>query len=70
MIQSINKDKLLRYLLNQKDTMYRKYGDISYEIDNADINLGEKLSEQSQLSYGIDIISAVIDKLDEFVDKE
>lgn len=70
MIQSINKDKLLRYLLDQKDTMYRKYGDISYEIDNADINLGEKLSEQSQLSYGIDIISAVIDKLDEFVDKE
>lgn len=70
MIQSINKDKLLRYLLDQKDTMYRKYGDISCEIDNADINLGEKLSEQSQLSYGIDIISAVIDKLDEFVDKE
>lgn len=70
MIQSINKDKLLRYLLDQKDTMYRKYGDISYKIDNADINLGEKLSEQSQLSYGIDIISAVIDKLDEFVDKE
>ena len=70
MIQSINKDKLLRYLLDQKDTMYRKYGDISYEIDNADINLGEKLSEQSQLSYGIDIISAVIDKLDEFVDEE
>lgn len=70
MIQSINKDKLLRYLLDQKDAMYRKYGDISYEIDNADINLGEKLSEQSQLSYGIDIISAVIDKLDEFVDKE
>lgn len=68
MIQSINKDKLLRYLLDQKDTMYRKYGDVSYEIDNADINLGEKLSEQSQLSYGIDIISAVIDKLDEFVD--
>ena len=50
--------------------MYRKYGIISYEIDNDDINLGEKLSEQSQLSYGIDIISAVIDKLDEFVDKE
>lgn len=70
MIQSINKDKLLRYLLDQKDTMYRKYGDISYEIDNADINLGEKLSEQSQLSYGIDIISSVIDKLDEFMDKE
>ena len=70
MIQSINKDKLLRYLLDQKDTMYRKYGIISYEIDNDDINLGEKLSEQSQLSYGIDIISAVIDKLDEFVDKE
>ena len=70
MIQSINKDKLLRYLLDQKDTMYRKYGVISYEIDNDDINLGEKLSEQSQLSYGIDIISAVIDKLDEFVDKE
>ena len=70
MIQSINKDKLLRYLLDQKDTMYRKYGDISYKIDNADINLGEKLSEQSQLSYGIDLISAGIDKLDEFVDKE
>ena len=70
MIQSINKDKLLRYLLDQKDTMYRKYGIICYEIDNDDINLGEKLSEQSQLSYGIDIISAVIDKLDEFVDKE
>ena len=43
MIQSINKDKLLRYLLDQKDTMYRKYGIISYEIDNDDINLGEKL---------------------------
>lgn len=63
----INKDKLLQYLLKQRDAMYRQYDRLNREIDNGSSNLGVKISEQSQISYGIDIISALINMLDECV---
>lgn len=63
----INKDSLLKALLNKRDSMYRQYDRLSQTIDNDCPNLDSKFSELSQMSYGIDIITELIDSLDNFI---
>lgn len=63
----INKDSLLKVLLNKRDSMYRQYDRLNQAIDNDCPNLDSKFSELSQISYGIDIITEVIDLLDNFI---
>lgn len=46
--------------------MYRQYDRLNRDIDNGTSNLGGMINEQSQISYGIDIISALINLLDEY----
>jgi hypothetical protein len=63
----INKDSLLKVLLNKRDSMYRQYDRLNQAIDNDCPNLDSKFSELSQISYGIDIITELIDLLDNFI---
>lgn len=59
----INKDSLLKVLLNKRDSMYRQYDRLNQAIDNDCPNIDSKISELSQMSYGIDIITELIDLL-------
>lgn len=63
----INKDSLLKVLLNKRDSMYRQYDRLNQAIDNDCPNLDSKFSELSQISYGIDIVTEFIDLLDNFI---
>lgn len=63
----INKDSLLKVLLNKRDSMYRRYDRLNQAIDNDCPNLDSKFSELSQISYGIDIVTEFIDLLDNFI---
>lgn len=63
----INKDSLLKVLLNKRDSMYRQYDRLNQAIDNDCPNLDSKFSELSQISYGIDIITELIDLLNNFI---
>lgn len=63
----INKDSLLKVLLNKRDSMYRQYDRLNQAIDNDCPNIDSKFSELSQMSYGIDIITELIDLLNNFI---
>lgn len=63
----INKDSLLKVLLNKRDSLYRQYDRLNQAIDNDCPNLDSKFSELSQISYGIDIITELIDLLNNFI---
>lgn len=63
----INKDSLLKVLLNKRDSMYRQYDRLNQAIDNDCTNIDSKISELSQMSYGIDIITELIDLLNNFI---
>lgn len=63
----INKDSLLKVLLNKRDSMYRQYDRLNQAIDNDCLNIDSKISELSQMSYGIDVITELIDLLNNFI---
>ena len=57
------KAKLLSYLLNERNSLYQKYDEVTRDIDNNPDDLGFKLISQSIYSNAIDIIDAITDKL-------
>lgn len=60
----IKKDDLVRYLHTQKETLYRISEQLNIDICNASCDLESNLAQQSQISYGIDIIMGLLDKLE------
>ena len=57
------KARLLSYLLNERNSLYQKYDEVTRDIDNNPDDLGFKLISQSIYSNAIDIIDAITDKL-------
>lgn len=63
----IYKDKLLQSLLRTRDSMYRQYDRLSREVDEVHTNYESKLNELTQISYGIDIVSTIINTIDDYL---
>ena len=57
------KARLLSYLLNERNSLYQKYDEVTRDIDNNPDDAGGKLVSQSIYSNAIDIIDAITDKL-------
>lgn len=60
----LEKESLLKWISSKRDFLYNQYAIISGEIDNGCVDLDSKLSDQAQISYGIDVVSELIDLLD------
>ena len=57
------KARLLSYLLNERNSLYQKYDEVTRDIDDNPDDVGGKLVSQSIYSNAIDIIDAITDKL-------
>ena len=60
------KSKLEAYLLQERENLYRKYEEVTREIDNNSDDVGGKLVAQGIYSNAIDILDVIVGKLPEF----
>ena len=60
------KSKLEAYLLQERESLYKKYEEVTREIDNKSDDVGGKLVAQGIYSNAIDILDVIVGKLPEF----
>ena len=60
------KSKLEAYLLQERESLYKKYEEVTREIDNNSDDVGGKLVAQGIYSNAIDILDVIVGKLPEF----
>ena len=60
------KSKLEAYLLQERESLYKKHEEVSREIDNDPVDVGGKLVAQGIYSNAIDILDVIVEKLSEF----
>ena len=62
----LDKDKLESFLLQERESLYKKYEEVTREIDNNSDDVGGKLVAQGIYSNAIDILDVIVGKLPEF----
>ena len=60
------KSKLEAYLLQERESLYKKHEEVTREIDNNPDDVGGKLVAQGIYSNAIDILDVIVGKLPEF----